>query len=191
MVPELLDGIDPSGAAGRGPAILRSAGARLLQRALADDLLTRRQPRRRHVGRRRARARVRPPRRQQPPEPAVREHRLRDEAVGIVREHCSKTAAGVLFPGAEDVARYSLNPGEAFAETYRVLNEQKLGLRAGGMEHRDADALSRRHCAQPARAGRAHAVDGAGAEGADGGADLEDPDADLHGRGTVRRNDRV
>ena len=41
---------------------------------------------------------------------------------------CSKTAAGVLYPGAEDAARYSLNPGEAFAEAYRVLNEQKLGL---------------------------------------------------------------
>ena len=41
---------------------------------------------------------------------------------------CSKTAAGVLFPGAEDGARYSFNPGEAFAETYRLLNEQKLGL---------------------------------------------------------------
>jgi hypothetical protein len=41
---------------------------------------------------------------------------------------CSKTASGVLFPGAEDAARYSLNPGEAFAETYRLLNEQRLGL---------------------------------------------------------------
>ena len=42
---------------------------------------------------------------------------------------CSKAASGTLFPGAEDAARYSLNPGEAFAEAYRVLNEQKLGLK--------------------------------------------------------------
>jgi hypothetical protein len=41
---------------------------------------------------------------------------------------CSRTEAGVLYPGAEDVRHYSLNPGEAFAETYRVLNEQRLGL---------------------------------------------------------------
>jgi hypothetical protein len=41
---------------------------------------------------------------------------------------CSRTEAGVLYPGAEDMRHYSLNPGEAFAETYRVLNEQRLGL---------------------------------------------------------------
>jgi hypothetical protein len=41
---------------------------------------------------------------------------------------CSRTRAGDLFPGAEDSRHYKLNPGEAFAETYRLLNEQKLGL---------------------------------------------------------------
>jgi len=41
---------------------------------------------------------------------------------------CSSVSAGHLFPGAEDTEHYFLNPGEAFAETYRVLNEQKLGL---------------------------------------------------------------
>ncbi len=41
---------------------------------------------------------------------------------------CSRTQAGDLFPGAEDSRHYMLNPGEAFAETYRLLNEQKLGL---------------------------------------------------------------
>jgi hypothetical protein len=41
---------------------------------------------------------------------------------------CAKTSSGDLFPGAEDLRHYALNPGEAFAETYRVLNEQKLGL---------------------------------------------------------------
>ena len=41
---------------------------------------------------------------------------------------CAKTSSGDLFPGAEDLRHYALNPGEAFAESYRVLNEQKLGL---------------------------------------------------------------
>jgi hypothetical protein len=41
---------------------------------------------------------------------------------------CSKTRAGQLFPGAETVPRYQLNPGEGFAESYRVLNERLAGL---------------------------------------------------------------
>jgi hypothetical protein len=41
---------------------------------------------------------------------------------------CARALEGDLFPGAEDSRNYRYNPGEAFAETYRVLNEQKLGL---------------------------------------------------------------
>jgi len=41
---------------------------------------------------------------------------------------CKKTQAGELFPGSESPPDYELNPGEAFAETYRVLNERELGL---------------------------------------------------------------
>lgn len=41
---------------------------------------------------------------------------------------CARTRAGDLFPGAEDQRFYTLNPGEAFAEAYRVLNEQRLNL---------------------------------------------------------------
>jgi hypothetical protein len=41
---------------------------------------------------------------------------------------CARTHAGQLFPGAEDATNYRLNPGEAFAETYRVLNERRLGV---------------------------------------------------------------
>jgi hypothetical protein len=37
---------------------------------------------------------------------------------------CSRVAAGTAFPGDEDV-NYELNPGEAFAESYRVLVETK------------------------------------------------------------------
>jgi len=39
---------------------------------------------------------------------------------------CSKTASGILFPGDEQL-HYTFNPGEAFAESYRVLNERRAG----------------------------------------------------------------
>ena len=41
---------------------------------------------------------------------------------------CKRTASGELHPGAETVSEYETNPGEAYAETYRVLNERRLGL---------------------------------------------------------------
>jgi hypothetical protein len=40
---------------------------------------------------------------------------------------CAKAHSGQLFPGAED-SHYQLNPGEAWAETFRVLNERRLGV---------------------------------------------------------------
>jgi hypothetical protein len=40
---------------------------------------------------------------------------------------CARTATGQLHPGNEGSA-YQLNPGEAFAEAYRVLNEQREGV---------------------------------------------------------------
>jgi hypothetical protein len=41
---------------------------------------------------------------------------------------CSATKQGRLYPGAEDPVRYQENPGEAWAETYRVLNQRRLGV---------------------------------------------------------------
>jgi hypothetical protein len=41
---------------------------------------------------------------------------------------CANTVAGKYFPGAEDALRYRLNPGEAFAESYRVLNQRRAGV---------------------------------------------------------------
>lgn len=41
---------------------------------------------------------------------------------------CTRTRRGQLFPGAEDFPNYQLNPGEGFAEAYRVLNERKAGI---------------------------------------------------------------
>jgi hypothetical protein len=40
---------------------------------------------------------------------------------------CKRTASGELAPGDES-NRYQLNPGEAWAEDYRVLNERRAGL---------------------------------------------------------------
>lgn len=40
---------------------------------------------------------------------------------------CAKASDGRLFPGDEG-RNYQLNPAEAFAESYRLLNEEKLGL---------------------------------------------------------------
>jgi hypothetical protein len=41
---------------------------------------------------------------------------------------CSRARAGQLFPGSEESPNYQLNPGEGFAEAYRVLNERKAGI---------------------------------------------------------------
>jgi hypothetical protein len=47
---------------------------------------------------------------------------------------CPKTDDGQLFPGAEDLRHYFRNPGEAFAEQYRVLNERRAGLPETGWD---------------------------------------------------------
>ncbi|MFN2472137.1 MAG: hypothetical protein ABR583_14340 [Gaiellaceae bacterium] len=39
---------------------------------------------------------------------------------------CRDAQAGLVYPGAEDFGRYRLNPGEGFAEAYRVFNERRL-----------------------------------------------------------------
>jgi hypothetical protein len=41
---------------------------------------------------------------------------------------CAGTKQGRLSPGAEDPVRYEQNPGEGWAETYRVLNQRRLGV---------------------------------------------------------------
>jgi hypothetical protein len=41
---------------------------------------------------------------------------------------CARARQGELAPGAEDPVQYDVNPGEGFAETYRVLNERHAGL---------------------------------------------------------------
>jgi hypothetical protein len=41
---------------------------------------------------------------------------------------CWGVQAGFYFPGAESPGRYDHNPGEGFAEAYRILNQHRLGL---------------------------------------------------------------
>lgn len=41
---------------------------------------------------------------------------------------CRRTRAHELFPGAEGGLVYLFNPGEVFAETYRLMNERKAGI---------------------------------------------------------------
>jgi len=41
---------------------------------------------------------------------------------------CSRAKKGELAPGAEDPVRYEVNPGEGWAETYRLLNQRRLGV---------------------------------------------------------------
>ena len=41
---------------------------------------------------------------------------------------CAAAKQGRLAPGAEDPVRYETNPGEGWAETYRLLNQRKLGV---------------------------------------------------------------
>jgi hypothetical protein len=41
---------------------------------------------------------------------------------------CARTRKNELVPGAEDPVHYVVNPGEGWAETYRVLNERKEGI---------------------------------------------------------------
>jgi hypothetical protein len=41
---------------------------------------------------------------------------------------CASVKQGRLSPGAEDPVRYEQNPGEGWAETYRLLNQRRLGL---------------------------------------------------------------
>ncbi len=40
---------------------------------------------------------------------------------------CARAASGAVYPGDED-EHYELNPGEGFAEAYRVLNERRRGI---------------------------------------------------------------
>ena len=60
---------------------------------------------------------------------------------------CSKAQTGSLFPGNEG-DRYQLNPGEGFAESYRVLNQHRLGVPESSWQvvsqslYPDATALS-------------------------------------------------
>ncbi len=46
---------------------------------------------------------------------------------------CAREARREVFPGNQD-DRYELNPGEAWAETYRLMDERKAGITTGGWQ---------------------------------------------------------
>jgi hypothetical protein len=47
---------------------------------------------------------------------------------GSYEQVCRRARARELFPGAEGPLLYLFNPGEVFAETYRLMNERRAGL---------------------------------------------------------------
>ncbi len=53
---------------------------------------------------------------------------------------CARTAGGSVYPGDEG-DHYHLNPGEAWAETYRVLDERKAGATGSGWQLVDPSFL--------------------------------------------------
>ena len=101
---------------------------------------------------------------------------------------CAKAGAGYLYPGAEDDRHYMLNPGEAFAESYRLLNEQRLALPQESWDIvtrsllPDATALSllEQDILTPWTANTTRRPDR--------DAHVEDPHEKLHGQYAVRRN---
>ena len=67
--------------------------------------------------------------------------------------------AGTAFPGRRG-ERYALNPGEAFAEAYRVLAEQKAGATLSSWGIVDGSFYPDARGAERARPGRGEAVAG-------------------------------
>ena len=53
---------------------------------------------------------------------------------------CARAAGGAVYPGDEG-DHYRLNPGEAWAETYRVMDERKAGATGSGWELVDPSFL--------------------------------------------------
>src|SRR5436190_14234327 len=107
-------------------ARLRIGFARVLQPAGRAPLRPRRGSELGSLGGGRDHARVRASCGGQPRQPPVERARLGTEASSM--QVCARTKSGQLSPGAEDPARYDVNPGEGWAETFRVLNQRRLGV---------------------------------------------------------------
>ena len=73
------------------------------------------------------RARVRPPRREQPHQPAVGCALLWDEAPGELRRRLRCRLRRSVFPGRR-IRALRPQPGRGFAEAYRVANQRRLGV---------------------------------------------------------------
>jgi hypothetical protein len=73
---------------------------------------------------------------------------------------CSRVSRKQAYPGDEGT-NYSLNPGEAWAEVYRLLDERKAGHHDGVVADRRPELLPRRGRSRRRGTGRRPAVGGA------------------------------
>ena len=133
-------------------------GPRLLRRSRRRAVRARRGRSRRPDRRGDRRARVRPPRRGQPREQPVAGRRLRHEALVDHGAASAPACAPASSRPGTRTTNYERNPGEAYAEAYRVLNERKLGLPETPWEIVDETPVPGRRRARRARAGRRVAV---------------------------------
>ena len=72
---------------------------------------------------------------------------------------CARVARREAYPGDEG-SNYALNPGEAWAEAYRLMDERKAGITTATWQIVVAELLPERGGAAGGRRGRAPAVDG-------------------------------
>ena len=103
---------------------------------------------------------------------------------------CARTRSGELFPGAEDAQHYTLNPGEGWAETYRVLNERKAGLAEAPWQI-VTQALYPTAAALTAAEQDVTSPWQAATTTTDRGPEPDKEDPDLYGHDTPRRNLQV
>ena len=101
---------------------------------------------------------------------------------------CARTRSGELFPGAEDAAHYTLNPGEGWAETYRVLNERKAGLPEAPWQIVSSVSVSHCRSAHRSGAGRHQPLAGRHDDDANRGAEPDEEGPHLYRRYAAGRN---
>ena len=142
--------------------VLRRPVARLLRPVDRDDLRRARGPAGRAAGEGDRDARVRPPHREQPERRAVAAEDYGTKRWSSYENICARAAAGTASPGDEGAA-YSQNPGEAFAESYRVLALTDARPDAEQLGHRQPELLPERDGAAAAAGGHHLTLDRADA----------------------------
>ena len=139
--------------------VLRPAGARLLRPRLADDRGITRGSAERPGGQGDRHARVRPPRREQQPQHALRRRGVRHEALGVVHEHLQARRRRRALPGR----RGRQLRGEPRRGVRRGLprpEPDEAGCNLDRLGHRRSGALPERDRALDARTGHHDPVEG-------------------------------